>query len=122
MGNEFDGTRCNHCDEKCQVDWADKSANDGYESRAPVGTYPEGASWCGALDLAGNVWEWASDWYRGYPSEPQVNPAGPDLSEQRVLRGASWLNLPWTLHSFIRDSNHPLGRSNIIGFRCARDD
>jgi sulfatase modifying factor 1 len=53
-GDEFDGTRLNYCDTNCTLDWADESVNDGYAHTAPVGSYPAGASWCGAQDLAGN--------------------------------------------------------------------
>jgi len=43
----------------------------------PVGTLLDGASWCGALDMAGNVWEWTEDRYGAYPAEAQTNPTGP---------------------------------------------
>ena len=37
--------------------------DDGYKMTAPVGSFKAGASWCGALDMAGNAWEWVADWY-----------------------------------------------------------
>jgi formylglycine-generating enzyme required for sulfatase activity len=64
--------------------------DDGYAHTAPVGSFPAGVSWCGALDLAGNVWEWAADWYGDYPSAPGSNPSGPAAGELNVLRGGSW--------------------------------
>ena len=55
-----------------------------------VGSRPAGASWCGALDMAGNVWEWVSDWFGPYPDLPQENPTGPASGDVPVLRGGGW--------------------------------
>jgi len=88
-GNEFDASRLNYCDRNCVQDWKDTSADDGYVETAPVGSYPSGASPYGSLDMAGNVWEWVTDWYdEGYYARPAVrNPQGPDAGDYRVLRG-----------------------------------
>ncbi|MCB0183275.1 MAG: SUMF1/EgtB/PvdO family nonheme iron enzyme, partial [Caldilineaceae bacterium] len=60
-GNTWDGSRVNYCDSNCEFEnWKDKANNDGYVTTAPVGRYPGGASPYGALDMAGNVWEWTS--------------------------------------------------------------
>ncbi len=55
----------------------------------PVGSLPAGASPCGALDMAGNCWEWVRDWYAhdAYKTAPAKNPAGPATGVNKVLRG-----------------------------------
>ena len=120
-GNAFDGTRLNYCDANCELDWADPAVDDGYAENAPVGSYPEGASWCGALDMAGNVWEWVADWAAGYPSGPQANPTGPGTGTHRVLRGGCWANEAngvRTAYRLSRGDATPQVRHSNIGFRC----
>jgi formylglycine-generating enzyme required for sulfatase activity/tRNA A-37 threonylcarbamoyl transferase component Bud32 len=68
-GDGFDGTRLNYCDANCERGWADGAVDDGYAGTAPVGNYPRGSSWCGALDMAGNVFEWVEDLFVYYASE-----------------------------------------------------
>ena len=92
--------------------------DDGYPEPAPVGSFPEGISWCGALDMAGNVWEWGADAYGTYPAEAQVNPTGPALGSEGVLRGGSWgYHQP-----FVRTANrYPVPATAnylAVGFRC----
>ncbi len=86
-GDEYDGARLNSCDVTCGYDWADRAFDDGYADTAPVGSYPQGASWCGALNMAGNVWEWTGDRFGEYPQEPQINPTGPSSGTEYALRG-----------------------------------
>jgi serine/threonine-protein kinase len=85
-----------------------------------VGSYPAGASSCGALDMAGNVWEWVADWSGYYPSEHQVNPTGASSGEKRVLRGGSWRYGRISARCAYRGGREPDGRGGLIGFRCAR--
>jgi formylglycine-generating enzyme required for sulfatase activity/tetratricopeptide (TPR) repeat protein len=89
-------------------------------STVPVGSLPDGASWCGALDMAGNVWEWVAGWYGDYPSGSQTNPTGPEMGEYRVLRGGSWYISPSALRCATRGRYRPGSVRDNVGFRCAR--
>jgi len=84
----------------------------------PVGNYPSGASWVGALDLAGNVWEWVADWYGSYPSGRQVNPTGPASGDFRVLRGGSWFYGEFNSRGATRSGDTPTDAYYYYGFRC----
>ena len=122
-GNAFDGTKVNICDETCANSWKNGIYYDGYQDTAPVGSYPAGSSFYGALDMAGNTWEWVEDRYSGdyYASSPSSNPIGPSRGFSRVLRGSSWNDNA----TFVRTTNRmrfdPESANFSIGFRCARD-
>ena len=120
-GNVFDGTKLNFCDQNCTYKQADESADDGYAKTAPVGSYPSGASWLGALDMAGNVWEWVADWYDEdfYEWSPELNPTGPESGSSRVLRGGSWFYSPLYASGSFRLDWFPVFRADHSGFRCA---
>lgn len=118
-GNTFNGERLNFCDRKCEGDWANSNYDDSYTDTSPVGSYPSGASPYGALDMAGNVWEWVADQYEVYP--------GGDSSSSitfgrnpRVLRGGSWIDEGDVCRAAKRSGNIPNEAYYIIGFRCAR--
>jgi formylglycine-generating enzyme required for sulfatase activity len=108
-GNEYpDWTRCNIID------------NDGYEFTSPVGQFPEGASFYGCMDLAGNVWEWAEDWYGSgyYSTSPDSNPPGPTYGSSRVARGGSFNNTPIWVRCAERYWGGPGTWDEALGFRC----
>ncbi len=118
-GEQYDGTRLNSCDANCAYEWADGSFDDGHGDTAPVGSYPGGASWCGALDLVGNVWEWMADRFGEYPTERQVNPTGPSSGTDRALRGDAADGTRSVSRAAARHGMEP-GRSyKYTGFRCA---
>jgi formylglycine-generating enzyme required for sulfatase activity len=88
---------------------------------ATAGSRPAGASWVGALDISGNVWEWVSSLYQDYPYESD-HESETNSADVRVLRGGSWFNnLTSFLRAAYRGRNGSNYRFNYVGFRCARD-
>lgn len=90
-----------------------------------IGSYESGKSPYGIYDMAGNVWEWVTDWYSEtyYRNSPAANPLGPDFGQVRVVRGGAWLGLYYFLqasgrHS-VSDWQDALGTSIDVGFRCS---
>ena len=110
---------------KWAAGWANTEES-GIGETSAVGCFPAGASPCGALDMAGNVWEWTSTkWGRtsvyrpdyGYPYDPtdgREDLTGPDL---RVVRGGSWSLVQRLARCAFRNRNIPVVFVDYLGFR-----
>jgi formylglycine-generating enzyme required for sulfatase activity len=108
----------------------EKTGEDGFPYTAPVGSYKQGASPYGLLDMAGNVWEWCSDKYdrdyytnltRENKNKIIKNPTGPERGSNRVFRGGSWYDIAGFLRCANRRSYGPSRRSYFLGFRLRQD-
>ena len=90
---------------------------------APVGSFPAGASAYGVEQLLGDVYEWTSSPFRGYPGYSTF--PYPEYSEvffdddYRVLRGASWATAGWVARASFRNWDHPGRRQIFAGIRLA---
>jgi len=92
----------------------------------PIGAYPAGVSALGCWDMIGNVWEWTSTDFVGYPGyESFPYPEYSEVffgDEYRVLRGGSWATRFGAIRNTFRNWDYPIRRQIFAGFRCARDD
>lgn len=86
-----------------------------------VGQRPAGASPFGALDMAGNVWEWVADWYAAgyYGASPARDPRGPGSGTLKVMRGGCWESGASSLRVSCRRAELPAAWADNVGFRCA---
>ena len=108
-GNEWDSAKC------CNPENRGPTGN-----TFPVGSFPAGASWCGALDLAGSLYEWCSDWLGGdyYSRSPRSDPQGPPSGDNRIIRGGSFAT---GTNNGCRSANRAWDGGVAqphIGFRC----
>jgi formylglycine-generating enzyme required for sulfatase activity len=101
--------------------WDDKKANLlGAASLKPVGSYPDGVSWVGAYDMAGNAMEWVNDWLdvNYYKKSIRDNPQGPETGTRKVEKGGWWGGLPFVARSAYRHFEDPSGyQDRHIGVR-----
>jgi formylglycine-generating enzyme required for sulfatase activity len=108
------------------ADWSTAKANVGAPeappSRKAVGSHPEGASFCGALDMCGNVWEYTSSDFSLYPGSTVVKEVAAAGSGKKVIRGGAW-NSQSKINMAYRGYTSPNTKEghDKTGFRCVKD-
>ena len=92
-------------------------------STTPVLSYPDNVSPLGCYGMIGDVWEWTSSDFHGYPGfeafpYPEYSQEffGPDY---KVLRGGSWATRPGAIRNTFRNWDYPIRRQIFSGVRCA---
>jgi formylglycine-generating enzyme required for sulfatase activity len=129
----------NACDSACKAALKDKegkggswgslypatagTVEDGFVGTAPVGSFPAGATASGAMDVAGNVWEWTADWFTFVmESKPsKQDPTGPASGSRKTVRGGSWNDFRANMvDNKARFGFLPTERFANVGFRCAK--
>jgi gamma-glutamyl hercynylcysteine S-oxide synthase len=117
---------------KTRFPWGDDAPTDEHANLgqtrfrpAPAGSFPRGASPCGALQMVGDVWEWTATEFTGYPgfrSFPYREYSEVFFDDgYRVLRGGCWATDPLACRTTFRNWDHPIRRQIFAGFRTARD-
>jgi formylglycine-generating enzyme required for sulfatase activity len=88
-----------------------------------VNGHPAGVSPDGALDMAGNAYEWVNDWFDPdyYAASPESNPQGPATGTQKILRGGGWDGTRSQIAVWRRNNVAPTYMSDDAGIRCAAD-
>ena len=107
-GNKFDGAKC-----------ANSVPPNKLKSAVAIGTYPSNSF--GLKDMAGNAWQWCSDWYdQGYTQRNATDPEGAASGTSCVLRGGCWSDHnPENFRSSCRVDGDPTEGDDGLGFRCA---
>ena len=105
--------------------WDEGNANTlekGIGGLLPVGSFPDGVSPYGLVDMSGNAAEWVADYFdpNYYAYGPDQNPPGPERIMDRVLRGGSFAGPAEFATTFFRDSSHSDRPNYRVGFRCAK--
>ena len=112
-GNQWDSQKANSSEEN------------QFASLQPARSYTDVETPYGAVNMAGNVWEWVNDWYEAdyYEVGLTFNPTGPPIGEFKVVRGGAWTDSAELLHTYYREGDFPpFYYSPVIGFRCACTD
>ena len=121
-----------HTGQKRLYSWGDEAPdsllcnfNCDYWGTTPVGSFTQGASAAGCLDMTGNVWEWTSDAFRGYSGfkafpYPEYSEVWFD-EDHRVLKGGSWATRAPLLRTSFRNFFRRHFRIAFAGIRCAAD-
>lgn len=147
LPSESEWERAARGDQMINYPWGNEPPNELYANAnnilgdtSRVGSYAAGMSQFGALDMAGNVWEWVADYYQGnyYAKSTAENPTGPEnggLTFLRTIRGGgyqdNWIDLRVSNRgaeagpdpSALPNEDAYYGKSSVkIGFRCVQNN
>lgn len=113
-GNEFP--------DNSRVTFRRKFSEKGFQVMEPVEGMKNGISPFRVHQMAGNVWEWVSDWFdaTAYQDENRIDPKGPESGISKVLRGGNWYYKAYYMRTTYRFNERPDIFKVWQGFRCAR--